>query len=165
MAPNSGSIPFPYSNFYFQGPWTPVSLPEYPSQGTVLHYPHTPQPASITSPTRFTLTRLSLFIPQGPSLGSKHTKVDLTGHDALGNAFDFGWSISSATFQPGPVKLDLGGDWTLGGAGQATGFFASSGGFNGINELRIRVEETDYSGAAVPLEFWLDGMSCVPVPT
>lgn len=158
LTPNGGLIPFPYKSFYFQGPWTPVTLPELPSQGTVLQYPTTPQPASITSPTPFSLTRLSILIPQetNPGLQMKHTVVTLTGHDALGNEVEFGWSVASVTFQTGPVKLDLGGDWTQGGAGSATGYFASTGGFTGINELRIKVEETDYTGSAVGLPFWLD---------
>jgi len=87
----------------------------------------------------------------------KHTVVTLTGHDALGNEVQFGWTVASVTFQTGPVKLDFGGDWTQGGAGPATGYFAATGGFTGIRELRIKVEETDYTGLAVGLPFWLDG--------
>lgn len=159
LTPNGGAIPSPYKNFYFQGPWTPVTLPELPAQGTVLHYPAAPQPASITSSTPFSLTRLTILIPQGtdPGLKMKHTVVTLTGHDALGNEVQFGWTVASVTFQTGPVKLDFGGDWTQGGAGPATGYFAATGGFTGIRELRIKVEETDYTGLAVGLPFWLDG--------
>lgn len=158
LTPNGAPIPFPYENFDFQGPWTPVTLPEHPAQGTVLHYPSAPQPASITSPTPFSLTRLSIFIPQGtnPGLQMKHTVVTLTGHDALGNEIELGWTVASVTFQAGPVKLDFGGDWTQGGAGSATGYFAATGGFTGIRELRIKVEETDYTGPPVGLPFWLD---------
>jgi len=87
----------------------------------------------------------------------KHTVVTLTGYDALGNEVQFGWTVASVTFQSEPVKIDFGGDWTTDGAGPATGYFAATGGFTGIRELRIKVEETDYTGSTVGLPFWLDG--------
>lgn len=149
----------PYKGFYFQGPWMPVALPTYPSQGPVLHYPSSPQAASITSPVPFSLTRLSIFLPQvssNPALGvTKHTVVYLTGHGPLGEEISFGWTIASVLFQP--AKLDLGGDWTQGGAGPATGYFAATGGFTGINELRILVQEEEIGGGpSTTVEFWLD---------
>ena len=162
LAPNGGQIPSPYANIYFQGPWTTGSLPGYPSQGTVLYYPDSPQPASITSTTPFSLTRLNILVPRhsDPGLGQmKFTVVTLTGHDSLGNEKSFGWTALSVLFQKGPVKLDFGGDWTKLGSGPPTGYFAATEGFTGIYEVRIRVEETDYTASPVSLPFWLDGES------
>ncbi|KAI5801664.1 hypothetical protein DFH27DRAFT_557513 [Peziza echinospora] len=160
-----GVIQSPYKGFTFDSNWKVGSYGAFPELGQTLDHFIYNQPGVITSTSPFSLTRLTVLINSsvGNIVGKDtHTVVTITGHDQNGQIKEFGWTINSVLWQwDGPyVKLDLGGDWTSDLAHPpTTGYFASSGGFNNIYELRIKVEEVGPEGHLAYQPFSIDSKS------